>query len=72
MVVWFWLHMDEDVVDDQIQYREVRTVDARWSTTSQLCNSVNKFKGGYKMRELAVKKARVGEPVRHHLAAYLA
>eukprot|EP00959_Pyramimonas_sp_CCMP1952_P215251 4503956-Pyramimonas_sp.AAC.1 len=55
MVFWFWLRMDEDAVDDHIQHREVRTVDARWFTTSQLCNSVNKFKGGYKMKELAVK-----------------
>ena len=29
MVVWFWLHVEEDV-SDQIQCREARTKDIRW------------------------------------------
>ena len=54
MVVWFWLHVEEDV-SDQIRCREARTEDIRWFTTSQLCNSFNKFKGGDEVKELAVK-----------------
>ena len=54
MVVWFWLHVEEDV-SDQIWYREARTEDIRWFTTSQLCNSFNKFKGSDRVKELAVK-----------------